>query len=116
MTHFIKALKHKPPFYMPVGLTVLSFCVECCTLAAATDVPSAKPCPSCGGVVVADKLYGEWKRTGGGWFRAEVGEWMLTVRTQVVLGDLYNHFHKPKLVSVKPAVKPNTDFDLDFTK
>jgi len=114
---FAKALKHKPPFYEPTnGLVSLSYCLECCTVAALTDISPAKPCPSCGGQVIGDKLYGQWERQSGGWFRAEVGEWIFTVRTHNFLNDLYNHLHNPKLAWAQLVGKTNSNFDLDFTK
>lgn len=122
MIEFAKALKHKPPFYEPTdrpeSLVSLSYCLECCTVAALNDISPANPCPSCGGQVTGNKLYGQWERRSGGWFRAKVGEWIFTVRTRNFLADLYNHLHNPKLVRAHLAGKTNSDCgsDLDFTK
>ena len=115
-----RALKHIPPrCYTAQGaFTNLSYCLNCCTVAAKEDMSPIKPCPYCYvGTVVDRRFYGLWKRSERSLFQSgERGEWVFMGQTRIALSCLYDIHHNPFYVNPpNRIVEPKLYYDLDFT-
>jgi hypothetical protein len=77
----VKTLKYAPPKHRGYKgtYTSLSCCAGCATVALEADVNPLAPCTVCGGLIVTNGLYGQWK--------ADTQVWDLAEQTKIIIAS-----------------------------